>query len=338
LQQALSTENNSEDKMKRINDLEKENECLLSELVQSASKKENELKLITEVHEERLKEVTNKAMAVERDLCTSKREADEIRKDIIETAQVNKCLKQQLQEAQSIISEKEYSLTQITHQKGTLETDLKNAVESQKKLVEHNEHLTTRITELEDDLASLKLQLQEHVGKVYLRELLRELKHNKNIQLERIDAITKRLKELDIEERNLHCERQEVAAILDTQEKKLADTVDNLKSLVERQRKNHLMESDPVLNGDSDIEMLKETITEVKLFMESSKMRICEIDKQMKEIEDEKSVLMQQQSHALERMNEYVKYIALNPLPNVPVFIRGFSFICIFTRKISLES
>lgn len=312
----------SEEKTEQINDLEREKERLLSELVQSASQREKEMKLIREVYEGHLKEATNKAMIVEKDLCAIKAEADERRKDALETSQVNRCLKQQLQEAQSVISEKEHSVAQITSEKASLEADLKKAADAQKKLIEHNECLSARLMEIENESASLRLQLQElnmqHESKVNFRDIFTDLEHrtinlemkqeeitaNKNVQLERIDTIAERLSKLDVEAQILHSEREDVAAICDTQESELAQTVGNLMSLKERLKKNYLMNFD--MFGDSSIETLEATVSELEAFVESSKMRISDIDQRIKEVEEEKSVLMQQQSHALERKNEYV--------------------------------
>ncbi|PNF22882.1 hypothetical protein B7P43_G14134 [Cryptotermes secundus] len=320
-EQILSVEKMSEEKTEQINDLEREKERLLSELVQSASQREKEMQLIREVYEGRLKEAANKAMIVEQDLSAVMAEADERRKDALEISQVNKCLKQQLQEAQIIISEKEQSVVQIASERTSLEADLKKAGDAQKKLIKHNEYLSARVMEIENESASLSLQLQElniqHERKVHFRNIFTDLEHriinlemkqeeiiaSKNVQLERIDTIAERLSKLDVKAQTLHSEREDVAATRDIQESELARMVGNLTSLKERLKKNYLMQFD--MHDDFSIETLQATVSELDAFVESSKMRISDLDQQIKEVEEEKSVLMQQQSHALEKKNEY---------------------------------
>jgi chromosome segregation ATPase len=312
----------SEEQTKQINNLERKNERLLSELVHSASQRDEEMKKVREVYEGHLKEATNTAMIVEKDLCAIKAEADKRRKDALETSQVNKCLKEQLQEAESIISEKERSVAQITSDKASLEANLKETADAQKKLIEHNEYLSARLMELENESASLRQQLQElnvqPEKKVHFRDIFADLEHriinlemrqeeitaNKNVQLERIDTIAEQLSKLDVEAQILHHEREDMAAICDTQERELARTVGKLMSLKERLGKNYLLQFDML--DDFSTESLEATVSELEAFVESSKMRISDIDQQIKEVEEEKSVLMQQQSHALERKNEYV--------------------------------
>jgi chromosome segregation ATPase len=325
-EQTLCAEKTSEEKVKQINELEKEKKCLLSKLAQDQENFRIHLKKIIDEYEGRLKEVSEQASGVQLDIVRTKKEADERMKEIVEKTQVNKCLTQKLQAAESIISEKEHSVAQITCEKARLEGNLKKAVDAQKKLLEHNERLTTHLMELENESSALRLQLQmsniQCERKVHFREVFTDLAHrivdlkmvqeeitsNKDIQLQRIDVITERLSELDVEETKLRCERQEVAAICDTQEDELAQAVGNLKSLEERQKKSYLMEID---SDNSNINTLKEAVDELLSSIASCNMRISEIDLQMKEVEEEKSVLMQQQSHALERKNEYVKYLTL---------------------------
>jgi hypothetical protein len=325
---AVSAEKISEERAKRINDLQNEKECLLSELVQAASKREKDIRMMTEVYEGRLKDAVNKVMLVEKDLCVAKAEADQRQKDATETAQMNKCLTQQLLEAQNKISEQEHSLAEITCEKEGLEADLWKIVESRRKLIRHNERLTNHLVDLENDSGPMNLQLQELrdqlEGKTHFRKVFIDLEHrisnleidkeevtaNKNVHLERIDAITERLSELDIEEGKLHCEQQEVAAIRDQQRNDWTETVQKLTSLEKQLGEDHtyLMEGDPLMYGNSEVNNLKAVVRELTVFLESSEMRISEIEQRMKEIIEEKSVLMQQQSHALERKNEYVMY------------------------------
>jgi chromosome segregation ATPase len=278
------------------------------------------------VYEEQLKDAVNKVMLMEKDLRMAKAEADESKKDAAETAELNKRLTQQLLEAQNKISEHERSLAEITHEKESLEADLWKILESRRKLIIHNEHLTNRLVNLENESSPLKLQLQESSDqlerKTHFRKVFIDLEHrianlavaqeeataDKNVQLERINAITERLSELDIEEVKLHCEQQEVAAIFGQQDKELTETVNKLTHLEERFRKDYLMEGDHYMYGNSEVDSLKAAVSELTVFVESSEMRISEIDQRMKEIKEEKSVLMQQQSQALERKNEYVVY------------------------------
>jgi len=324
--QVVSAEKISEERGNQINDLQKEKECLLSELVQAASKREKEIRVMTEVYEGRLKDAANRAMLVEEDLRMAKAEADERKKGAGETAEMNKRLTQQLLEAQSKISEQERSLAEITREKESLEADLWKIVESRRKLIIHNERLTNRLLDLGNESSPLKLQLQELSDelekKTHFRKVFIDLEHrisnlaiaqeeataNKNVHLERINAITERLSELDIEEGKLQSEHQEVTAICDQQEKELTETVNKLTRLEERLRKDYLMEGDPRMYGNSEMDSLKAVVCELTVFVESSEMRISEIDQRMKEIKEEKSVLMQQRSHAVERKNEYVMY------------------------------
>lgn len=322
-EQILSAGKMSGEKTEQINELEREKERLLSELVQSASQRDKEMENVREVYEGHLKEATNKTMIVEKDLCAIKAEADERRKDALETSQVNNCLKQQLQEAQSIISEKEHSVAQITSEKASLEANLKKAADAQKKLIEHNEYLSAHLMEMENESEFLRLQLQElnvqHEKKVHFRDIFADLEHriinlemrreeitaDKNVQLERIDTIAEQLSKLDLEAQMLHHEREDVAAIRDTQESELARAAGSLMSLKERWGKSYLMQFGML--DDSSTESLEATVSELEAFVESSKMRISDIDQRIKEVEEEKSVLIQQQSHALERKNEYKK-------------------------------
>jgi len=324
----VSAEKISDERAKQMNDLQKEKECLLSELVQAASKREKEIKMMTEVYEGRLKDAANKVMLVEKDLHVAKEEADERKKDAAETAEtaeMNKRLTQQLLEAQNKISEQEHSLAEVTREKEILEADLWKIVESRRKLIVHNDHLTNRLVDLENESSPLNLQPQDLSDqlerKAHFRKVFIDLEHrisnlaiareeataDKNIQLERIDAITERLSELDIEEGKLQCEQQEVAAICDRQEKELTETVNKLTYLEDRWRKSYLMEDATYVYGDSDVASLKEAVGELTVFVESSEMRMSEIDQRMKEIKEEKSVLMQQRFLALERKNEYKK-------------------------------
>jgi len=322
-ERVVSAEKISEERAKQMNDLQKEKECLLSELVQAASKREKEIMMMTEVYEGRLKDVANKVMLVEEDLHMAKEEADERKKDSAKTAEMNKCLTQQLLEAQNKISEQEHSLAEITREKEILEADLWKIVESRRKLIVHNEHLTNRLVDPENESSPLNLQLQDLSDqlerKTHFRKVFIDLEHrisnlqiaqeeataDKNIQLERIDAITERLLELDNEEGKLQYEQEEVAAICDRQEKELTETINKLTYIEERWRKNYLMEDDTHMYGNFEMASLKEAVGELTVFVESSKMRMSEIDQRMKEIKEEKSVLMQQQSLALERKNEY---------------------------------
>ncbi|XP_069685146.1 calcium-binding and coiled-coil domain-containing protein 1-like isoform X1 [Periplaneta americana] len=315
LEQTLSAEKASVEKIKHVNDLEKEKERLLSELIQSASKKEKEIKTLTEIYESRLEDVASKAMTIEKDLIASQTAQEERRKDILETAQVNKCLKQQLQEAQNIIAENERSLA-------AMESDLKKAIDAHKKSLEHNERLTERLMELESESAPLRLQLQEsniqQERHSHFKELFTDIEHkianlkivheeaiaNKNVQMERLDAIKERISELDVEEGKLCCELQDVAAIRDTQEDELAQKKEELAAAQESSRRSYLM-VDGFFSGTSDIDALKESVNELTQFVDSSKMRLTEIDQRIREIEEEKSVLMQQQTQASERKAEY---------------------------------
>jgi chromosome segregation ATPase len=278
--------------------------------------------MIREIYERHLKEAANKAIIVEKDLCAYKAEADERRKYATEISQRNKYLNQQFEEAQEIISEKEHCILLITNEKANLEAYLKKAADTQKKLIERNEFLNARLMEMKNEsvLQSLKsqglnLQLEREV---HFKDIFTDLEHriinlqmkqeeitaDKNVQLGRIDTIVEQLSKLDEEARRLHCEREDVEAILDTQEKELARTVGNLMFLKEQLGKNYLMASD--VHDDSNVETLEETVSELGAFVESSKMRISDIDERIKEVKEEKSVLMQQQSHALGRKNEYV--------------------------------
>jgi len=323
--QVVGAEKISEERAKQINDLQKEKECLLSELVQAASKREKELRMMTEVYEGRLKDAANKVTLLEKDLHMAKTEADERKKDGTETAEMNKRLAQQLLEAQNKISEQEQSLAEITREKEGLEADLWKIVESRRKLIIHNEHLTNRLVDMENESSPMKLQLQELNNqlerKTHFRKVFIDLEHrisnlaiaqeeataDKNVQLERISAITERLSELDIEEGKLQCEHQEVAAICDQQENELTEKADELTYVEERFRKDYLMEGDPLMFGNSEVDNLKAAVCELTVFVESSRMRMTDIDQRMKEIKEEKSVLLQQQSHAVERKNEYKK-------------------------------
>jgi len=323
--QVVAAEKISEERAKQINDLQKEKECLLSELVQAASKREKEIRMMTEVYEGRLKDALNKVMLLEKDLHMAKTEADKRKKDGTETAEMNKLLAQQLLEAKNKISEQEHSLAEITREKEGLEADLWKIVESRRKLIIHNEHLTNRLVDLENESSPMKLQLQElnkqHERKTHFRKVFIDLEHrisnlaiaqeeataDKNVQLERISAITERLSELDIEEGKLQCEHQEVAAICEQQENELTEKADELTYVEERLRKDYLMEGDPLMFGNSEVDNLKAAVCELTVFVESSRMRMTDIDQRMKEIKEEKSVLLQQQSHALERKNEYKK-------------------------------
>jgi chromosome segregation ATPase len=312
-EQILSAGKTSEENLKQINDLKREKERLLSELVQSASQKEKEIETIKEVYEGRLKDVTDEAATAG--------------KDVLEASRVNMHVKQQLQEAQAIISEKEHNIAQITSEKASLEADLKKATDTQKKLIEHNQYLSSRLMEIENESASLRVQLKElkaeceikaHSGDIFTdlghRILDLELEQeqitvDRNVQLERIDTITERLSNLDVEAERLHREREDVAATRDTQESELAQTVRNLMSVKERMNKNYLMCD---MYDVSSVESLEATVSELEAFVESSKMRISDIDERIKEVEEEKSVLMQQQSHALERKNMYVNWWSLS--------------------------
>jgi hypothetical protein len=282
--------------------------------------------MMTEVYEGRLKDAANKVTLVEKDLHTAKAEADERKKDAADTAEMNKRLTQQLLQAQNKTLEEEHSLAEITREKEGLEADLWKIVESRRKLIIHNEHLTSRLVDLENESSPLKLQPQglsdQFERKTHFRKVFIDLEHrisnlaiaqeeataDKNVQLERINTITERLSELDIEEGKLQCEQQEVAAICEQQEKELTETVNKLTLLEERLRKDYLMEGDPHMYGNFEVDSLKAAVCELTVFVESSGMRISEIDQRMKEIKEEKSVLMQQRSHALERKNEYVVY------------------------------
>jgi chromosome segregation ATPase len=323
--QVVSAEKISEERAKQINDLQKEKECLLSELVQAASKRENEIRMMTEVFEGRLKDAANKVMLVEEELRVAKAEADERKKGATGTAEMNKRLTQQLLEAQNKISEQEHSLAEITREKESLEADLWKIVESRRKLIIHNEHLTNRLLDLGKESSPLNLQIQELSGelekKTHFRKVFIDLEHrisnlavaqeeataNKNVQLERLNAITERLSELDIEEGKLQHEHQEVATVHDQQEKELTETANKLTCLEERMRKYYLMEGGSYMCGDSEVDTLKAAVCELTVFVESSEMRISEIDQRMKEIKEEKSVLLQQWSYALERKNECKK-------------------------------
>jgi hypothetical protein len=292
----------SEENTKQINNLEKEKEHLLSELVQSASHWEKEIKMMREAYENHLVKV-----------------ADGRTKDVLETSRVNMRLKEQLQ---SIISEKEHNIAQITIEKYSLKADLKKAADAQKTLIKHNQSLIAHVMKMESESAYQKLQLQElneqREKKVHFKDIFADLEHrivnlelkqeeiaaDKNVQLERIDTIAEQLSNLDVEAQQLHCERKDVAAIRDMQENKLAQTVGRLMSLKECSKDNYLM-VDGTLE-DSSVESLEAAVSELKAFVESSKMRISDIDQRIKEVEEDKSVLMQQQSDALERKNEYV--------------------------------
>jgi len=322
--QVVSAEKISEERSKQINDLQKEKECLLSELVQAASKREKEIRMMTEVYEGQLKDAANRVTIVEKDLHVARAEADERKKGAAETAEINKRLTQQLLEAQNKISEQEPSLAEIIREKESLEVDLWKIIESRRKLIIHNEHLTNRLLDLENASSPLKLQeLSDELGKkTHFRKVFIDLEHrianlavaqeeataNKNVQLERINAITERLSELDIEEGKLQYEHQEVTTIYDQQEKELTETANKLTCLEERLREDYLMEGDPYMYGNSEVDSLKAAVCELTVFVESSAMRISEIDQRMKEIKEEKSVLMQQRSYAVERKNEYVMY------------------------------
>jgi len=322
----VSAEKISEETAKQINDLQKEKEHLLSELVQAASKREKEIRMITEAYEERLKDTANKVMLVEKDLHMAKEEADERKKDAAETAEMNKRLTQQLLEAQNKISQQEPSLAEITREKEILEADLWKIVESRRKLIIHNEHITSHLVDLENESSPLKLPLQDLNDqlerKPHFRKVFIDLEHrisniaiaqveaiaDKNVQVERINAINERLSELQIEEGKLQCERQDVAAICEQREKELTETVNKLTYLENQARKAYLMEIDPHMNINSEVDGLKEAAGELTVFVESSEMRMSEIDRRMKEIKEEKSVLLQQRAHALERKDEYVVY------------------------------
>jgi hypothetical protein len=321
-EQILSAGKMSEENTKQKHNLEREKERLLSELVQSSSQKEEDMKNMKEFYESLLNRLAGEAEIVKKDLCVIEAEADERKKDVQETSQINICLKQQLQEAQSIISEKEQNIAQIAGEKTSLEADLKMAAEARKSLMERNESLIDLVMQMESETAPLKIQLlelkEQCERKVHFRGIFADLEHrivnlklkqeeitaDKNVQLERIDTIAEQLSNLDVEAQKLHWERKDVAAICDEQENELAETVDSLMSLKEELKKNYLMLSD-THDGPSE-ESLEATVNELKTFVESSKMRISDIDQRMKEVEEEKSVLMQQQSHALERKNEYV--------------------------------
>jgi chromosome segregation ATPase len=282
--------------------------------------------MMTEVYEGRLKEAVDKRMLAEKDLCTVKAEACDVKKDAVETADMNKCLKQQLLEAQNKISEQEHSIAETTRKKECLEADLWKIVESRRKLISHNERLANRLVDLENESEPLKLQLQELSDqlerKLHFKKVFTDLEHrianleitqeevaaDKNVQLERINAIAERLSELDTEEEKLRCERHEVAAIRDQQGNDLTETVNKLTSLEEYLRKDFLMSRDPERHSNTEVNNLKAAVNELNVFVESSGMRISEIDQRMKEINEEKSVLLQQQSHAVERENVYVKY------------------------------
>lgn len=324
--QVVSAEKISEERAKQINDLQKEKECLLSELVQAASKREKEMRMMTEAYEGRLKDAANKVVLVEEDLRVAKAEADERKEGGTETAEMNERLTRQLLEAQNKISEQEHSLAEITREKESLEADLWKIVESRRKMIIHNEHLTNCLLDLGNESSPLNLQLQELSDKLekktHFRKVFIDLEHgisnlavaqeeataNKNVQLERINAITERLSELDIEEEKLQCEHQEVATICDQQEKELTETSNKLTSLEERLREDYMMEGDPYMYANFEVDNLKAAVCELTVFMESSEMRISEIDQRMKEVKEEKSVLMQQRSYAVERKNDYKKY------------------------------
>jgi chromosome segregation ATPase len=282
--------------------------------------------MLTEVYEERLKEAVNKVMLVEKDLSTAKAEADERKKEAMEMAGMSKCLTQQLLEAQNQVSEQEHSIAELTREKEHLVADMWKIVDSRSKLISHNEHLVNCLADLENESCPLKLQLQELNAKLErkanFQKLFSELEHkivnlevteeeitaDMNVQLERINAIAERLSELDIEEGKLHCEQREIAAICDQQRSALIETVNKLTSLEEGLAKDYLMEGDPQLYKNSEVKNLRASVDELMAYIESSGMRISEIDQRRKEIAEEKSVLMQHQSLALERKNEYVNY------------------------------
>jgi chromosome segregation ATPase len=259
-------------------------------------------------------------MLVEKDLLVAKAEADERKKGGTKTAEMSECLTQQLLEAQKKISEQEHSLAEITHEKDNLESDLWKIVESRRKLITLNDPLTTCLVDLESDSGSQQSQLQalsdQIERKTHFRKVFIELEHrisnlaitreevtaDKNVQLERINEIIERISELDIEEEKLHCEQQEVEAIHDQRENDLTETVMKL----EEHSQNDYQMVD--MFGNSDVDRLKAAVTELGVFLESSRMRMSEIGQRMEEINEEKSVLLQQRSDALERKIEYVIY------------------------------
>jgi chromosome segregation ATPase len=325
-EEAASAKKISEEREKQINELQTEKEYLLSELVQAASKRIKEIKIMTEVYEGRLEELVDKVTLVKKDLCMVKAEADKRTKEAMDATEMNKCLTQQLLEAQNKISEQEHSIAELTCEKERLAADLWKIVDSRSKLIRHNEHLADHLVDLENESCPLKLQPQELSAeleeKTHFCKDFTDLEHrianleiakeevtaDVNVQLERINAIAERLSELDTEEEKLHCEQQGVAAICDQQGNALIETVNELTSLEERLRKDYLMEGDAELHNNSEADNLKAAVNELAVYMESCRMRISEINQRRKEITEEKSVLMQQQSHALERKNEYVKY------------------------------
>ncbi|XP_021919020.1 tax1-binding protein 1 homolog isoform X1 [Zootermopsis nevadensis] len=314
-EQTLCAEKTSEEKIEQMSVLEKEKECLLRKLDEAVRNTEREVLMVTEVYKRRLKEV-RQTSGLQTNIIWPEKKAEERTTEIVEKNH----LKKDFVEAECVISESKQSLAQIMGEKASLEDNLAKALDREKKLLDHNECLATHLKELENEVSSLKLQLQmlnnECEKKAHFKEVATDLAHrimdlkiehkeivaNRNVQLQRIDAIAERLSELDFEKMKLCCERTDMSTFCDVREDELAKMVENLTSLERRQKNSYLMGS---FSDSSDAESLKESVDELLSFVASYKMRITEIDQQMKELEDETSVLLQQQSDALERKNEF---------------------------------
>jgi Chromosome segregation ATPases len=305
LEQALNNEK-SGDKDKRINELEKEREKLLSELVQSASKKQNELTKKTMFYEEELRDARNLIVILEKQLDESKMKLEEKKKDLEEAEQMNKCLIQKLKDCQKLITHNEQLLADANKMRAEQEDDFNKLSETQRKTLAHNEKLTQRIHELENEMSSLRMELHESSNSMEMQQHSRkvlmdlesrianlEVDHEDaeshlNLQLDRMRAICERITELEGEFEKLTNERREVADTLILQENQLSEKVARFSENISWNR---------------DVAACRNEINELTFFVESSKMRIVDIDRLLEELRAEKSVLEQQEKQALERKN-----------------------------------
>lgn len=308
LEQALNNDKSGQEKDKIINELEKEREQLLSQLVQSASKKQEELREKTKMYEEELRGARSQIVLLEKQLDKSIVKLEEKKKDLEEAEQMNKCLVQRLKDCQKLITHNEQLLADANREKAAQEQENSAIFEAHRNALKHNEQLSQRLLELEKETAPLRLQIQEssvslerqeHFRKVFtdLEDRIANLEldqedtaSHRRLQLDRVNAINERIAELEVEVEKLVCERRDVAGILNEKESKLSETIARLSA---------------VDSWNFHAEALKDEVNLLTLFVESSKMRIEDIDKQLKELEQESTVLAQQQNQALERKNSW---------------------------------
>ncbi|KAJ9595100.1 hypothetical protein L9F63_013626, partial [Diploptera punctata] len=306
LEQALNSDKSGKDE--QIKALEKEREQLLSQLVHSASKKQEELREKTRMYEEEVRGARSQIVELEKQLGESKVKLEDKMKDLMEADQKNVCLMKKLSDCQQLIKDNKQLLDDLKKERAESEINLNRLAEAYLVTQEHNERSAQKIEALEEEIAPLRKQFQQSNISAqrhqYFRKVFADLEDKianleidhedavsyQKLQQDRVNAINERIAELGAEVEKLNVERMDVAANMEDQEAQLS-----LKS----------MEHQPNSYWKSDSLAFNEEVNELKLYVESSKMRISDIDQQLKEIDEERTVLTQQHIQALDRKNSW---------------------------------